>query len=587
MKTIKRLLGSVFILLSFIIITGCDPLEKENLAAIQTSDVWGNPAVAEAYVNDIYSALMPASFNTPRYTDESNDVNGGDGLSAYLKGTMTVDSYSDFPYDVIRRINIFLAGIDEATFAEATKTRLKGEALFWRSWVYFRMVKAYGGVELVLEPGSATDIETTFIPRSSTSACMTQILKDLNDAIGMVADKSTVGRIDKCAAMSFKGIILLHWASPQFNRANDLARWTEAYNANKAALDFLATQGKGLYSNYKELWTDEMNKEVIMVKRYQYPGFANGYSQACMRPLLYARGCVGSNYPTLELVDAYPMKDGSKWDPTTMDYRTFFQNRDLRFYASIAYNGAAPFISPMFGNENMWTYFYDSDGNPDTGINGKEASAANNSVFGTYAENLYSHSGFYPAKMMDRNITRTTVEDGQVDWIEIRYAEVLMNFGEAANEIGKTAEALDVLYQIRARAGITPDNNYGITASTTADVRKAYQDERFVEFAFEGKRFWDLRRWRIFASTFNGLKDKYLHGLRMEWNGPTASRPERLTDINTVWDQFTATVINGYAPTNVLEEDKYSFFGIPKSIIERNSKVEQNNTWGGSFDPLK
>jgi hypothetical protein len=306
-----------------------------------------------------------------------------------------------------------------------------------------------------------------------------------------------------------------------------------------------------------------------------------------MRPLLYARGCVGANYPTLELVNAYPMKDGSKFDPSTMDYRTFFQNRDLRFYASIAYNGAAPFISPMFGNENMWTYFYDSDGDPNTGINGKEASAANNSDFGTWAENLYSHSGFYPAKMMDRNITRTTVEDGQVDWIEIRYAEVLMNMGEAANELGKTNEALDVLYQIRARAGITPDNNYGITASSTGDLRKVYQDERFVEFAFEGKRFWDLRRWRIFAQTFNSLQDKYLHGLRMEWNGPTADRPRLLTDVNTVWDQFSATVINGYAPTAVLDEDKYSFFGIPKSIIERNSKIEQNNTWGGTFDPLK
>lgn len=584
MKTIK--IFSILILLFFI---GCNPLEKENLAAIQTSDVWGNPAVAEAYVNDIYGSLMPADFNTPRWDDQSNDVNGGDGLTAFLKGTMTVDTYNAYDrYSTIRNINIFLEGIDNATFSDAKKKSLKGQMLFWRAWAYFMAVKAYGGVELVLTPGDPANVDATFIPRSSTSACITQILKDLDESIALLENKSTIGRIDKCVAMSFKGRVLLYYASPQFNRTNDLARWTAAYDANKSALAFLDAQGKGLYNKYRELWLDEMNKEVIMVRRYQYPSFANGYSQAAMRPLLYARGAVGANMPTLELVNAYPMKDGSKYDPSTTELKKFYQNRDPRFYASIAYNGSAPYIAPMFGCENMWTYFYDGDNNPATGINGKEARADNNSACGAYAENLYSHSGFYPAKMLDQNITRTTVEDGQVDWIEIRYAEVLMNFGECANELGKTAEALDVLYKIRQRAGIDAGNGkYGITASTTAEIRKAYQDERFVEFAFEGKRFWDLRRWRIFASTMNALKDGYLHGLRMEWNGPVASRPTKLTDINTVIDQFSATVINGYSKVTVLEEDKYSFFGIPKAILDRNSKIEQNNTWGGTFDPLK
>ena len=276
------------------------------------------------------------------------------------------------------------------------------------------------------------------------------------------------------------------------------------------------------------------------------------------------------------------MKDGSKYDPTTIDYRKFFQNRDKRFYASIAYNGADPFIAPMFGVENMWTYFYDADNNPATGINGKESRADN-------SENLYSVSGFYPAKMLDRTITKINVADGQVDWIEIRYAEVLMNMAESANETGNTAEALDVLYQIRGRAGIDPGINgkYGITATTVSEIRKAIMDERFVEFAFEGQRFWDLRRWRIYSTTFNNFKDHYFHGLRTEWNGTAATRPTGLTDINTIWNQFTITVNQDYRQIVMLDEDKYSFFGIPKLILDRNSKFEQNNTWGGKFDPLQ
>lgn len=571
-------------LFCLLILAGCDPLDKTNLEALSSEDILTNPNVAEAYVNDMYANFMPSTFSVGRQTDETMVINGeyAAGLSDYLKGTLTADTYNDFPYENIRKINIFLAQIDNATFDEATKKKLKGEALFWRAFAYFRMVKAYGGVELILKPEPPSNQDAIFVPRSKTSECIAQIVKDLDEAIPLVERVSTIGRIDKGAAMSFKGRVLLYWASPQFNRANDLARWTAAYNAGKEALAFLDANGKGLYANYKDLWTDEMNKEVIMVKRFQYPGFANGYSQAGMRPLLYSRGAVGDNIPSLELVNAYPMKDGSRYNPATMDYRTLFQNRDKRFYASIAYNGADPFLAEMFGKENMWTYYYDADGNPATGINGKEARADN-------SENLYSHSSFYPVKMLDRNITRTTVEDGQVDWIEIRYAEVLMNMAEAANEIGKPEEALAAMYKIRSRAGIDPGAraNYGITAMTLPDIRKAIMDERLVEFAFEGLRFWDLRRWRIYTSTFNGFKDKYFHGLRVEWNGTTANRPKGLVDINTIANQFTITETRDYRPIVMLDEDKYSFFGIPKAILDRSSKVEQNKSWGGTFDPLQ
>lgn len=581
MKQVYMFLSALFCCM---LIAGCDPLDKKNLAALASEDVLTNPKVAEAYVNDMYANFMPAPFTVGRRTDETMVINGeyAAALSDYLKGTLTADTYNDFPYENIRKINIFLAQIDNATFDENIKKSLKGQALFWRAFAYFRMVKAYGGVELILKPESPADKEAVFVPRSKTSECIAQIIKDLDEAIALVDPLSTTGRIDKGAAMSFKGRVLLYWASPQFNRANDLARWTAAYNASKDALTHLDGQGKGLYANYKDLWTDEMNKEVIMVKRFQYPGFSNGYSQAAMRPLLYARGDVGGNIPSLELVNAYPMKDGSKYNPATMDYRTLFRDRDKRFYASIAYNGAEPYLAEMFGKENMWTYYYDSDGNAATGINGKEARADN-------SENLFSHSSFYPAKMLDRNITRTTVEDGQVDWIEIRYAEVLMNMAEAANEIGKADEALAAMYKIRSRAGIEAGAkmNYGITAVTLPEIRKAIMDERLVEFAFEGQRFWDLRRWRVYASTFNGFKDKYFHGLRVEWNGTAADRPKGLIDINTIANKFTVTEVRDYQPVVMLDEEKYSFFGIPKAILDRNSKIEQNKGWGGTFDPLQ
>jgi hypothetical protein len=111
-------------------------------------------------------------------------------------------------------------------------------------------------------------------------------------------------------------------------------------------------------------------------------------------------------------------------------------------------------------------------------------------------------SGFFQLKGIDKSLTKPLVHNAETDWIEIRFAEVLMNYGECANEIGVQSEALDVLYKIRKRANINAGNGtYGVTATTQTDVREAYIKERFVEFAFENYRFWDVRRWKIGSKT--------------------------------------------------------------------------------------
>ncbi|MEN6455122.1 MAG: RagB/SusD family nutrient uptake outer membrane protein [Prolixibacteraceae bacterium] len=581
MNRITYLVGSILLIL---IASGCDPLGKENLTAISNDDVYTIPEVAEAYVNDIYANFMPGfDVNEGANCDEAMQGTNVALISGYLNGTITADSYDYQPYSEIRSINIFLAGIENATFDTAVKGRLKGEALFWRAWAYFKMVRAYGGVPLILVPQSPDEGEAVFTPRSTTSACFTQIIKDLDDAIALLPDPTGNGRIDKGVAMAFKGRVTLFHASPQFNRSNNLQLWQAAYDANDAAVTYLDGKGKGLMENFSEIWTNEMSKEVIMVRRYAYPEATNGYSQVCVMPLKYGEsGCAHGNQPSLELVNAFPMKDGSKWDPESMDYTALFENRDDRFYYTIAYNGAAPYLKPMFGKENMWTYFYDKDGNPSTGVNGKEIRA-------DFIDGYESLSGFYTPKMMDPTLDATNKLDGQIDWIEIRYAEVIMNLAEAANEVNKPGEALQILGRIRNRAGIEAGTNgkYGITATTKDGIRQTIMDERFAEFAFETKRFWDLRRWRIYKSHMEGLEGGNRHGLRVEWDGTTANRPTGLEDINQIWNQFSASVVDDTQPITMLSEDKYSFFGIPSSYLERNSKLEQNNSWGGTFDPLE
>ena len=200
-------------------------------------------------------------------------------------------------------------------------------------------------------------------------------------------------------------------------------------------------------------------------------------------------------------------------------------------------------------------------------------------------------SGFFQKKGVDPNLTIATVYQAETDWIEIRFAEVLMNYGECANEIGKTDEALNVLYQIRERAGIPAGtSHYGITATSQSDVREAYVDERFIEFAYEGKRWNDLRRWKRF-DILNRMKYRSILYPVIKNNADVATfdwtsdmtdakvrklfRFDYIENIDNMDDHFFNL------------DEKYMFYPIHKEVMDRNSKIEQNVAWGGTFDPLK
>ncbi|MBO9732068.1 MAG: RagB/SusD family nutrient uptake outer membrane protein [Chitinophaga sp.] len=561
---------------------GCSKvLDKTNLSAVGPDQVWTDVNMSTAYLNAIYSNLMPG--NTSGSGNETDEgVPYQKQTNDWFRGTATFDSKDNFDmYFRIRNINILLGNIEKATFSQDDKNKIKGQALFWRAWAYHKLVSTYGGVPLILEAQTPTsDLTTLQHPRNKTSECVTQILKDLDDAIALLPDAFTdndMGRIDKGAAMAFKGRVLLFFASPLFNGLGGVASWQKAYDANKAAKEFLDARGKGLYSPYSKIWDDELNKEVVMVRRFNYP--QSTYFQGGLIPLDWSKDDVGYDRPSLELVDAFPMKDGSGWSSQARSYDTLFRNRDDRFYANIYYNGAPnQYLKGMRDDKTyLWTYFTNiTNYSGTTGLEG-----VHNSIT---QDPLWSNSSFYRIKAIDKNIDKGTVYNAAVDWIEIRYAEVLMNYAECANEVNNTAAALDALKQIRSRAGILPGagGNYGIAATTQPEVRSALQQERFVEFCFEGKRMDDLRRWKKF-DYLRGLPQRHGIAVLLKAGQPDVSP---LSDINTVWNRFTTTVITTDA-TNIAIKDQYYIYGIPKINLDRNPLLKQNNNWGGDFDPLQ
>ena len=543
---------------------GCDSiLDLKDLESIDETDVWNNAALAEAYVNKMYDDNLPGwSTGDAGISDEAP---GGD---AYMYGQLTENSVNYWPYGAIRRINVLLTQIDQGTIDTALTKRFKGEAFFFRAWRYWEMVKRYGGVPLILRPQALTD--SLFVSRDTTSKVLRQIVADLDSAIALLpviraASGGNDGHLHKGTAMALKGRILLYYASPQFNRTGDLTRWQSAYDANRAARDSLVSWGFGLYPDFAGLWFVDMNKEAIFVRRYQFP-FSTHTWAAATRPLSESQGSSGANRPTWEMVQAFPMKSGRPITDATAGYDTlyFWKNRDPRFSATIAYNGALWELSGKKGRR-QWTY------------NGAES-------------NNPTPSGFYTRKAVDPAVSAFDASRGVTQWIEIRFAEVLLNMAEAANAIGNTQEAYDQLIALRARAGIDPGAGlYGLDPGMTGpQMQDAIMLERRIEFAFEAKRFWDLRRNMLFESQLNGTRR---HGVRITLKVPVADwllvRDTVALD-STYANYFDTQVTLLDTQSNINWQPNYYFFAIPPNQMQANGRLVQTLGWaGGTFDPLQ
>lgn len=581
---------SVIIILCFeaILFFGCSKvLDKTDLNSFSEQQVFNDSLLTDAYLSYLYDQDSPGwpSGDWPKVSDEIG------GETVYFDGTVQVNTVTDYGVSLtdqnvwgkIRGINQFLQKIESGNLSRDFKNKEEGQARFFRAWLYWGLVELYGGVPLVLNPENAVgeaNLASTYVPRNKTSECISQIINDLDFAIANLPgkwDNANWGRITSGAAAALKGRILLYYASPQFN-PNDLKdRWQAAYDANDTALQILTANGFGLYPDFKNIWFKEVgNPEAVWSIGYNNSTAdqlrKNDTWDNATRPAYLGTGG-GSNQPTKQIVDAFPMMNGKDiTDPTSgYDSILFYKNRDPRFYATIAYNGC---VWPINGNANyrLWTYY----------------------VSGKSVEPTATTTGFYCRKAIDPNLPIGQVQYAGTDWIEIRYAEVLLNLAESACGIGRIDEAYQWLIAIRKRAGIDPGPNglYGLTPNMTRDqMFKAILHERQIEFAFEGKRYWDLRRWRLFEPLLNGTRRT---GITINLNTSKISATlfasmRDTMNLDSAYKKYF-TIVPKVLDTKyaINWQPNYYFFAIPQQAIDNNPKLEQTMGWpGGTFDPLK
>lgn len=642
--------------------------EKRDFTGIN-EDVFVVPEMATAYVDYIYRLIQPAHNSSTSFywelaagngfaasTDEiagQNEFNrewpqisfNQNHALQYFGARMT-SSIANNTWTRLRQINIFLSEIDQHGMDQSIRVPLKGQMYFWRAWQYFDLVKLYGGVPLVLEPQNpiGTDMEENSIPRSSTAVCIEQICADLDSAINLLPgrwDANNWGRITSGAAAALKGRVLLTWASPLFNRNDDINRWERAYEANMAARQLLEQNGFGLYTNgsapgeaWGNMWFEEVNNpEAVMVYGFNNSMSSdiqknNGWEQANRSRDILGGGSIS---PTKQVVEAFPMKDGKMPGQSsyTYDPTKFYKNRDPRFYKTFVYNGAH---WPYRENTNFiqWTYKWYGAGNPTEGTPNLATETQ-----GANASGIYLMKGTNP----EASNSEGNFNFSGTDVMKIRFAEVILNLAECAIGTNRLTEGLEDIKVIRQRAGVENlDGNYGITAGGRDELFAAVLHERRIEFAYEGLRYWDMRRWMLFdreSATVSrlGLQDQSLNGKRRtgyffivkEQDGSfySGDQDPLLVDgsgsapliarepvsyppgidsheeyLDYLYDNYFEIVEKDDLDPTSPEDwtytwyDEYYFFGFHQNILDASPYLEQTKGWNsmngaGTFDPLQ
>ncbi len=547
---------------------------------LYTYDLAFDPAdqdavLAQRFLAGLYNYL-PTGFNRisgdflDAATDDAVSIVSNAPITYYTNGILSTgnnpESYWSNSYAGIRQVNIFLANIDKIPIPAANPNRtlgFKAEARFIRAFLYFELLKRYGGVPLIGDKIFTLD-DNLQLSRNTFSQCADYITSEC-DAIktylypDAIADPN-LGRIVKGAAIALKCRVYLYAASPLYNGGGletnptlkaitgyptaDPTRWQKVVDAVTEfnALGWYtliapsantAAAGTTAYTN---IFVVRSNKEVILAKQTNNNfDIENANAPVGFSVNNFTGG--GRTNPTQNFVDAFTTITGKPiTDPTSgYDPNNPYAARDPRLAASVFYNGS------KWLNRAVETF----DG-------GRDRPNNNNGP--------QTRTGYYLRKFMFDFSNSSSYSSNSHNFPYFRYAEIVLDNAEALNELGRTPEAVTEISRLRKRANIQAgtDGRYGIPAGISQiDMRTLIQNERRIELSFEEQRFFDLRRWKLGNTELN----KTLNGIKITNNG------------NGTFSYQVVPV------TNILFQDKLYHLPLPYDETVKDANLVQNFGW--------
>ncbi len=457
-KNIKVLAMSA----ALIVAAGCsDFLDEKDPTNMSPDTFFTLPEHAEPVVNATYEnlrffsggagifsqnfQLLDALSGIARTeTAQNSDLNNLYGFS-YTGDNLHLSQWWRELYEGIANANL---AIDKITnipppYNESDRTLWLGHAHFLRALHYFYLVRLWGDVPLITKPVYSTSSPDLFPARSSAQSVYDQIVSDLQfaETSGLPA-KDESGRTSLGAVKSLLANVYLTMAGFPLNKG------TEYYQKAADKANEVITSGSyNLFPTYNDLHLRANKNKTEHIFMVQYSVSANVDNG--MQPLLHpnikdmsAYGTeIGTTVPTVPFYNSYEPGDKRTTDQQGYFYTSYYLGGN-----GTTYQLNAPYIFKHFDRE--------ANGFPGTGGSGRS----------------------------------------DLNWPLIRFAEVLLTYAEAQNEItGPTAATIDAVKRIRDRAGLTTPTLGSISKD---DFRTLVWRERWHELCYEGITFFDMLRLR-------------------------------------------------------------------------------------------
>lgn len=642
-------------LMSSVAVVACSDLDIPPMNIVGEQDIFGNEAGVTSYIARMYSTIPMEDFryafhngdlfhkSDTRY--QQQDCLTGEAIGRDTKGAQQENAgYWDNAYKWIREANSFIETLPKfaSNYLPSQVDNWTGEAYFCRAFIYYSLVKRYGGVPIidkVVDYPATVSFEGTKVFRDSEEAVWDFIASDLDMAYELLPASNEKGRADKSAAAALKSRAMLHAGSiAKYNEVNEeyngvricgvpASRAKDYFKAAYEATKLVDTGKYGLYmdewkdgdkqaqyQNYCSIFTKD-TKEIIFGRWYKSPDSVHNFDDSA-QPMQTSTGGNNSELnPTLDFVemfDGFPkdanghianFDESGHYKLFTTPYEFFkdceprlratvilphdtFKNQVIDLRRGIWTGPSAATIEPLLDPNNVGNYnavysdntplklsngsgFNNTDANKIVIKNGTKMTRAGAS--GVFSEwDFGGISGFYLRKYLNPVAgTNNNGNQSTQTWIEIRYAEVLLNRAEAAYELvlaGEASastgesykdEAFKCINEIRRRAGAD------LLASSSDLNIDVIRKEIRKELSFEHKTWWNLKRWRIIddeqnnrrwrtlASFYSVEDDKYF--LDQKYHEPRAG----LSYIYTF-------------------DTRYYYQPIPGAEITRNSNCKQN-----------
>jgi hypothetical protein len=541
MKRLKNYILAGIAVLSF---SSCnDFLDTVPKDALSPSTTWQTEEDAQKFAIGCYDGWEDGA--AILYMDCGSDFGYNnfpwEGFTNIGNGTVSPGDpgWSFYDFSTVRKCNTFLENVDKIKFAsDATKKDLVAQVRAIKAYSYFIMNFMYGGVPII---GNYQSAEEAQVPRN-TEAEVKKLVYDELDALipDLNVTPAVRGRIAKGAALAIKMRSALYWGD--YQRAKDAAQ---------AIIDlkqYNLASGTDGYANLFNV-AGQGSDEIILAVQY----VATTKSLGTIGQM-YNNGDGGwsSIVPTQNLVDAYEMSNGLTKEETGSGYDAShpFYGRDPRMALTVIVPGSE-------FNGGIYNTL-------DKTINGQT-----NSNYVTAADNT-SRTAMTWRKYLDPMSQYADIWDTNACPIVFRYAEVLLTWAEAANELtGPSAEVYDKLDAIRQRVGMPKVDR---TKYATKDkLRELIRRERSVEFAGEGLRRADILRWKDASGKM--VAETVLNG--------TLQRVVGTVNYKETEPLKRATIdINAAASDRKIEDRVFHTYNrylpIPQGKISANPKLEQN-----------